>query len=383
MNKRQRPSAIVRRIPRGKATPALEIKAAIERSFPSALLRLRLNDRSRPSSPGTSTEIRRIVTQPDPESLDQRMLSDSLAHPASEGRDLFKKNGFEAIAWYQPFHRYDEGAWGIYLDAQRLDAGVASLSLDLKKSSPRPHELAARLMLGLVIAHEMFHARTEFAAAWLEMASRRRSYRSYQERVYSKVLLTEECREEALANWSADRWLGSHLSSFVQEGLVKDLDAVRKTVHDWLDFSPAGYRDWRDGDGDDAWARLATELASGHVHAEAGRKVPLPIDGLLRADDLLDLQGEDVPVYCVGRGAIADALFSAPSRREALRVLKHCGYRLLPGRGKGSHEIWEGPDGRAFTIPLRDPLSVGVFHQLLAHFGWTKQQYVREIRALT
>jgi hypothetical protein len=79
------------------------------------------------------------------------------------------------------------------------------------------------------------------------------------------------------------------------------------------------------------------------------------LEGLIRADDFFDLRLEDIPIYFVGRGVIVDALFSAPSRREIVRILQHFGYQLLKARGKGSHEVWEGPNNRAFTLPLSDP----------------------------
>jgi hypothetical protein len=79
------------------------------------------------------------------------------------------------------------------------------------------------------------------------------------------------------------------------------------------------------------------------------------LEGLIRADDFFDLRLEDIPIYFVGRGVIVDALFSAPSRREIVRILQQFGYQLLKARGKGSHEVWEGPNNRAFTLPLSDP----------------------------
>jgi predicted RNA binding protein YcfA (HicA-like mRNA interferase family) len=163
-------------------------------------------------------------------------------------------------------------------------------------------------------------------------------------------------------------------------GLLRSPDAVQTVIQSWFDFSPRGYSDWRQGDGGTPWQRLASELATA-IPQLASAKVPaLPLEGLVRADDFFDLRLEDIPIYCVGRGVIADALFSAPSRREVIRVLKHFGYRLLPGRGKASHEVWGGPGKRMFTVPSRDPLSPGVFQELLHHFGWTKQHYTQEIR---
>jgi len=379
----QKQAAIIRWIPRGIPTPALEVKAALERRRKSAFLNPRLTSQHPPdlSPPEDSEPISRVAVTDKLEGLDQGSLSDMLPQPTTAGSDIVKAKGFEGIAWYQSFHRYDESVWGIYLNARSLDLVAASLALDLRKAGPRSRELAARLAVQLTLAHELFHARVDVAAAWIELGSRRRCYLPYNEKVYSAYRFTEEWREEALANWSANCWLVANLSSLRAQGLVQDSDAVIRAIENWLDFSPAGYRDWRQGDQHATWERLASELVAGKPHTNDGKSEALPIEGLLRAEELIDLRREDIPIYLVGRGVIGDALFSAPSRREVLRVLKHFGYWPLPRRGKGSHELWQGPDNRAFPVPLRDPLSVGVFHELLQHFGWSKKQYMQEIRA--
>jgi len=306
---------------------------------------------------------------------------DSFPPLAPEGKESFKHYGFEAIAWYQSFHDYDDSAWGIHFDAPKLDAFASCLAQDLI-GEPRRHELACQLALRLTAAHELFHARIDFAAAWLEVASGQPRYLPYFENVYTKLTFTSDWLEEALANWSAHRWLRDNLDDLRGKGLIQNPVFVQQTIEEWLDFSPKGYNGWRQGEQPDAWDRLASELACGIPFADGSSSSGLPLGGLTQGGNLFDLRLEDVPVYFVGQGLIAAAFFSAPCRREVHRVLKHFNYSLLARRGKGSHEVWEGPDGKAFTIPARDPLSVGVFHSLLNHFGWSKPIYMQQIRAL-
>lgn len=377
------PAAIVRWTPRENSPPALELKAALEATSPSCLPKPRHSGATPPTTMESIAARPVVRGEADDEAseLGQNELSDILPRDDGGGKELFRIDGFEAIAWYQPFHSYDDESWGIYFDSKRLDAVAASLAQDFRPVSGRPHELAARLIIRLTTAHELFHARVEFAAAWLELASRGKRYLPYSANVYEACRSTDGWLEEALANWCAHRWFVEGLSSWRFAHLVRDASGVRRVVEDWLDFSPKGYANWRIGDTNYSWQRLTNELKSAVPFAQTGLRSPLPLEGLLRSQAFIDLRLEDIPVHFVGRGAIGDALFSAPSRREVTRVLAWRGYRPLSGRGKGSHELWCGPDNRCFPIPERDPLSPGVFHDLLKHFGWTKKQYMNEIRS--
>jgi hypothetical protein len=376
----KRTCAIVRWIERGTSTPALEIKCALEKRLNRAFAKPRSYDCQPPQpDPVDATTLITQFELPDViEDLSREHLSDFLPRPLSQAKDNFREGGFEAIAWYQPFHRYEEGAWGIYYNSDKLDLFAAGLAQDLR--STRAHDLAAQLALRLTAAHELFHARVEFAAAWLELSFRRPRYLRYNEHVYTKLRSTPDWLEEALANWTAHDWLRKNISDLQSLGLVTNPDHVFATIQDWLDFSPPGYRDWRLGDSHFAWQRLASELATTFPHPSIAKTLSLPLEGLIRTENLFDLRIEDVPKYFVGRGVLADVFFSTPSRREVIRVLRHFNYQPFPDRGKGSHELWQAPDNRAFLMPSRDPLSVTVFHSLLNHFGWTKKTYMQEIR---
>lgn len=361
-------------------TPALEIKAALELRLKSAFKKPRSSSHFPPDLPSVDDE--ETITRGD--SGDPPALPwDDLPQPTPEGKEAFERRGFEAIAWYQPFHCYDDSAWGIHFHASRLDAFASCLAQDPKlKKEPRRHELAVHLALRLTAAHEFFHARVDFAAGWLELGSKRPRYLQYWDKVYRPASSTSDWLEEALANWNAHCWLLSNLEHLRGKGLIQDPSLVGGVVKDWLDFSPPGYKDWRQGQTHQAWDRLASELASGTPFPSGGSVLGLPLGGVIQENGPFDLGLEDVPVYFVGKGLIADACFGAPCRREVHRVLRHFTYHLEADRGKGSHELWKGPDGRAFPLPARDPLSVGVFHSLLDHFGWSKQHYMQQIRTL-
>ncbi len=369
--------------PREALTPALEIKSALERKLKSALSKPRRRGCTPPRPEqisGNEDVVRGVLANAD-EIPDQNELSDFLPRPTGEGREGIKKYGFEAIAWYQQFHCYDEASWGIHLHSPKLDEFVADLASDLRRTEARSHQVAALVGVQLIVAHELFHAQVEFAAAWHELSGRRRRYLRYFDHVYTRSRFAPDWLEEALANWSSHEWLVENLDRLHSDGIVQNPTRLRSVVEDWLDFSPAGYREWRAGDDHVPWDRLASEIAKGEPSGHGFKGNALPLGGLLRRDTLFDLRLDDIPVYFVGKGVVASIYFGSPSRREVAQVLRHFDYGVLSDRGKGSHEVWKGRDGRTFTVPARDPLSIGVFHSLLEHFGWSKQQYMQEIRA--
>lgn len=300
---------------------------------------------------------------------------------AKQVRSAVGRNGFEAIGWYQGHHSWCEDRWGVYLHAKKLDDLADAFRQDLMRSGNRSPALSALLSCGLVYRHELFHARVEACTTLLEVSSRRARHLRYKKQVYDALKMTDGWLEEALANWMARAWVEGQLPLWEKRGIVHNPSGVLKTVEEWLDFAPAGYRQWRCGNGLETWRTFASQLATGRP---AGRPSisEVPLEGLFKVDLPFEFGVADVPAYFVGRGAIADAFFSAPSRREAVKLLRHFQHVHLPERGKGSHEIWRGPRNRVFSLPARDPLSVGVFKSLLGHLELTKEAYLRDVRPM-
>jgi hypothetical protein len=239
-----------------------------------------------------------------------------------------------------------------------------------------------KLALGMILAHEVFHARVEMASSWQELAIRRPRYLRYSEKVYEHFKLSPDWREEALANWAAWEWWCNTRPRWTETGIVKNSKVIDDIVETCLSISPAGYREWRRGRDTSTWQALAMEvttaLRAGGTRQSSCR---LPIERILANQTLFDLRCSDIPTHFVGRGIISDLLFSTPNRREAERLLRFYGYSPLSGRGKGSHEVWQAKDRQTFSLPARDPLSIGVFGGLLKQLGVTKRQYVDQIRS--
>jgi predicted RNA binding protein YcfA (HicA-like mRNA interferase family) len=289
-----------------------------------------------------------------------------------EVEEAFGREGTEALAWYQSFHEWAPGYWGIYVDEE----AALLLALDLynalvaaNASDPRR---ATEIVNTLLLAHETFHCRVEAFASSGELARTAASYRAYGRMVYERVLGTKNALEEALGNWTAYRaveqltkgWESSQ--QWTEQSTVAVLDYVRVLFA----MSPGGYRDWQQGDDPLAWRRLTNEVLSGK---RADVRQALPLEGLLRADHAV-IRGE-VPVRYVVSTAASMQRFGTPKRKHAQGLLREAGYELQRKRGKGSHEVWSHSDGKIFTLPATDPLSNGVFRQLLDVLGVSRRAY--------
>jgi hypothetical protein len=294
--------------------------------------------------------------------------------------------GFDAIAWFQPYHEWTQETWGIYFDACKLDVLASSLQRDFASQRVRgSFGFAAFLAFNLTYAHEMFHARVEAALSWLELTAMQPRHLRYSRGVYDALRETPEWLEEALANWTAWQWFKSDVVQHLVGRWTSDQSGADRVVEAALDLSPPGYRDWRVGAAPSVWRTFATQLITGKPKLSLPR-IGLPAESILSDPLAYDLRSGDVPLRFVGRGVIADMLQSrpaslnVPTRREIERALKHFGHSLDPSGGKGGHQKWTGPDQRAFILPTRDPVSFGVFKTFLHHVGIDKTTYVHDVR---
>ena len=295
------------------------------------------------------------------------------------------KTGFEAIAWFQPYHVWCEETWGIYFDAPKLDDLALSLLEDFREKSIRADRLVAPMAFGLVHAHELFHARVEAALSWMEINAGRPRHLRYKDNVYRKTFGHSECLEEALANWSSWQWYMSYQADFV--GDANNLEQFDLVIKGALDMSPPGYRDWRVGHDDTAWKTLATQMATGSLRAPP-RGMSLPLDSTLKGPLPYDFRADDIPVRFSGSGIIANCLLShpatlnVPSLSEMKKALRHFDYRLVPSKGKGSHQKWIAPNLPFVTLPTRNPVSRKVFQTFLENVGIDKNEYIAHVRPM-
>lgn len=383
--------------PHGAKTPYLHLRKAVEHHIPASLGQPR-HDVSHPPALPLPTGNEQVTSgfapwEPTGTQTPRAELRIRFPEELARNRDEVSRQtkkwlaeyGVEAVGWYSPWHCYEEDAWGVYLHAERLEQLCFTAWLDASRYENVPYELAASMVIRKVYDHEMFHARMEAAAAFIEMTTGAPKLLQYQTGVYRNHYGTSDCLEEALANYYAYRKLESYVPYLCKAYDRRAVYAVRNAIRDLMDLSALGYRDWRIGDHAGTWATLATQLCTGTPIGSPSGGV-LPIDSLLNDALPVDFLPDDVPLYVYGKSATMSALmdqpacFGVPSRRELCRALKHQGYEVLPGRGKGSHELWAHPDQRAFPVPQTDPVSRTIFGAFLDQCGLTKAEYLRVVR---
>lgn len=372
-----------------------EVRWAVQRRLPRAFKKPLLTNVEHPKfeSIFETNEYPGIVT-----SLDSTLdLIESIADLNLDEHDYRQRvdnirqeklaHGFEAIAWFQPYHAYTEDTWGIYFDARKLDDLALSLMDDFQSQEiPGWHGDAARLAFGLVYAHEVFHAKVEAATSWLEVNALQPRHLRYTQRVYDATRETSDWLEEALANWAAWDWFRSTPIQLLFAHQAANSDSLQKIVESSLDLSPPGYRDWRVGHQSTTWRTFATQLSTGQARSAVQATGGLPLESALLGPFPYDFRTSDIPLRFIGSGIIADhlqsnpATFNVPTRRELEKALKYFKHVVNPAGGKGGHQKWTGPDNRAFILPTRDPVSVGVFKTFLQHLEIDKVTYVREVR---
>lgn len=372
-----------------------EVRWAVQRRLPAALRKPRIEQMGKPKFDTGSQPVEDSVQVQgfDPTSSDLKDALDDLqldqsdySNRVDDVRKDVKGQGFEAIAWFQPYHVWTEETWGIYFDARKLDDLALSFLDDFKSARVHgSHGLAALLAFGLTYAHELFHARVEAALSWAEINAQQPRHLRYKERVYQALRETPDWLEEALANWSAWDWFKAPGIQSLVARMTTNADGLDRVVEASMDLAPPGYQEWRLGHQTATWRTFANQLSTANPKVNT-TSIDLPLESALTGPLPYDFQPADIPLRFVGPGVIADRLqshpatFNVPPRRELERALKHFRHSLDASGGKGGHQKWTGPDQRAFILPTRDPVSTGVFKTFLHHVGIDKATYVRQVR---
>lgn len=390
----KRNTAILSWVPHNGLPPYPEIRWTVQRRIPSALYKPRNQEVFRPTLNSGTQSITDFLHvggfEPWSDDLGNALNNidfdyHDINNRVEKIREDLKYRGFEAIAWFQSYHIWTDETWGIYIDSNKLDDLAYSLFDDFNAHHvSRSFGLAAVLAFGLTYSHELFHARVEAALSWMELNASKAMYLRYKKNVYDVLRETPRWLEEALANWWAWAWFIENSKYFVKSKL-EEKETIKNLVKMTLDLSPPGYQEWRLGDDREIWRTFLTQLISGSPKIPSSG-MGLPLESALKGPLPFDLIAADIPLYFVGEGIIANRLqthpatFNVPSKREIEKALRYYKYTPDSSGGKGGHQKWTGPDQRAFILPTRDPVSIGVFKSFLHHIGIDKATYVHKVR---
>jgi hypothetical protein len=170
---------------------------------------------SEPRSAGATGQL--VVAETD------RLLVEGPVQPAAPPQTL-STNGTDALAWYCPFHFYDERQWGIYIHAPGLHYLAAVLN---GRALAASDELMLNWAQRLLIEHERWHFLSEVAATRAELVRRVAVYEAYFQDKKALRL------EEKLANAAA-----------LRDGLRRAQPDVRRRAAKWMRSQPDGYREF-------------------------------------------------------------------------------------------------------------------------------------------
>lgn len=307
-----------------------EVRWAVQRRLPAALRKPRIEQMGKPKFDAGTQPVQDsvLVHGFDPVSNDLKDALDDLQLDQSDFRnrvDDVRKDargqGFEAIAWFQPYHVWTEETWGIYFDARKLDDLALSFLDDFKSARVHgSHSLAALLAFGLTYAHELFHARVEAALSWAEINAQQPRHLRYKQRVYQALRETPDWLEEALANWSAWNWFKAPGIQSVVARMASNAEGLERVVEASLDLAPPGYQEWRLGHQPGTWRTFANQLSTGNPKITTAG-IGLPLESALTGPLPYDFQPGDIPLRFVGPGVIADRLQSQAWHRRTDRKL--------------------------------------------------------------
>lgn len=207
-----------------------------------------------------------------------------------------KREGFEALAWYRPYHAVPHDQWGIYI----REKGVLYLVNFLLRNADThlsPSTLSQDAF-SVLYRHELFHFLTEIAATFIELMLRQPKYKGYLLNRIDKQSLRPVLVLDRLANRNilTGRVAGcvANLSAMeLEEALanahvlrVRLRRGLRKAIGSFMKTLPRGYADF------DAFS-------SGHDFAYNKRLLGMVISWPANTANFLELLFNVEPETCL------------------------------------------------------------------------------------
>jgi predicted RNA binding protein YcfA (HicA-like mRNA interferase family) len=327
--------------------------------------------------------------QPDMPTMDDMSLN-PVANPRSVFEEVRRRAGAEflepppdildAQAWYTPLHYFGLGS-AIYIrEAAVLQLAAVILSrLEPAERDDDANLLGAcRAAMSVLYLHEAFHHKIESMAIRFEIVERARRYLPYHRDVVIPLLRqgSDDVLEEALA--CAEMYRRFKTEAVYRRGVPLVVRrATLALLPGWFELLPPSYRQAGRYLSDGAFARGAKTLM-----CQVQEAITTPVRRLVEWDlaphlqrGLFDCKRVTHVVVPLGERPLLPWIGHVPalpsvSTRKATRFLERQGWRIVSGRGKGSHIRMERDGGPPLTIPAnRESLSPVVLKSIAGAMG--------------
>lgn len=286
----------------------------------------------------------------------------------------------DALAWYTPMHYFGLGS-AIYIRESAVLDVAASIFARLQPAEREDEQNAigaCGAAMSVLYLHEAFHHKIESLAIRYEIVERARRYVPYTQQVTSPLLRqgSDDVLEEALACAEMYRRFKGELP--YRRGVPAAVRrATLEMLPEWFRTLPPSYREAGHYLHDLPFGAAAA-LLMGQVHEattsptrDSGEwdLAPHLMRGLFNCQGITHVlvpKGEQPLLPWIGH---APALPSVSSRR-AIRHLEERGWKVDPGRGKGSHIRLKYVGKQPLTIPAnRESLSPTVLKAVAQALG--------------
>jgi predicted RNA binding protein YcfA (HicA-like mRNA interferase family) len=286
----------------------------------------------------------------------------------------------DALAWYTPIHYFGLGM-AIYIHESAVFDVAAAILIRLNPAERQDDANitgACRAAMSVLYLHEAFHHKIESLAIRYEIVERARRYLPYSSNVVIPLLRqrSDDVLEEALA--CAEMYRRFKTERLYRRGVPAQVrNATIEMLLDWFPTLPPSYRRaghyLNDGPFDHALNTLMSQVQEATT---------TPMRDLYEWDltphmhrGLFDCQRITHILVPVGQKPLLPWIGHAPalpsvSSRKAIQRVEHEGWKIVAGRGKGSH-VWLERDGwPPLNIPAnRESLSSGIVKHIADALG--------------
>jgi predicted RNA binding protein YcfA (HicA-like mRNA interferase family) len=302
---------------------------------------------------------------------DDWVIPESLVDAVSGGSDELVRRpepstttppGWDRCAWYQPIH-FHGMQWGIFLyDTCIIDvAKVLYLMLGCPPLTDPLVKALLRSGFATLFLHEQYHHKTESLGLRLHVVERTPRYVPYFRGVYVKAAGSDDQIEEGLANADSYHRLDDEPYRTWLSKPLKEL--TKKHLRASFSLAPPGYRRAVDlltlPDFDRTENVLEAQVQEGRLKPKRSTTADFSVATHLN-QSLFTIRQHIWVVVPKGGVPLLPVRprWVVPTSRVSLeKILKSMGYRLEPGRGKGSHRYFTRVGSQPIVLPNGKDLS--------------------------